>query len=83
MRAKLFLLVFGFRAFLVLEGISVNNIILFVCGISVTLMCGMGVLVYMVHLGYKHEEEKIKEKKMNEFRVKAKIDADLGVVESV
>jgi hypothetical protein len=58
-----------------------DNIVLFVCGLAVTLMSGMGVLLYMVHLGYKYEEE-LKEKKMNQFRVKAKIDADLGAVEA-
>jgi hypothetical protein len=55
--------------------------ILFVCGLAVTLLSAMGILVYMVHLGYKYEEE-LKEKKMNEFRVKAKVDADLGAVEA-
>jgi hypothetical protein len=30
-----------------------DNFVLFICGISITLISGMGVLVYMVNLGYK------------------------------
>lgn len=29
-----------------------DNFILFICGIAITLISGMGVLVYMVSLGY-------------------------------
>jgi hypothetical protein len=36
-----------------------NNFTLFACGVVVTLMCGMGVLVYMVSLGYKREQAKV------------------------
>jgi hypothetical protein len=45
-------------------------------------MSGMGVLVYMVHLGYKQEEEMkmLKEKKIKE--IEAKVDADLGAVKN-
>jgi len=59
----------------------VNNLALFVCGLAVTLLSGMGVLVYMVHLGYKQQEE-LKEKKIKEIRIQAKVDADLGVIET-
>jgi len=55
-----------------------DNIILFVCGLAVTLLSAMGVLVYMVHVGYEHEKETTERKKANEARVKAKVDADLG-----
>jgi hypothetical protein len=30
-----------------------DNFALFICGIAITLISGMGVLVYMVSLGYK------------------------------
>jgi hypothetical protein len=30
-----------------------DNFVLFICGIAITLISGMGVLVYMVSLGYK------------------------------
>jgi hypothetical protein len=30
-----------------------DNFLLFVCGITITLISGMGVLVYMVSVGYK------------------------------
>jgi hypothetical protein len=30
-----------------------DNFVLFICGITITLISGMGVLVYMVNLGYK------------------------------
>jgi hypothetical protein len=30
-----------------------DNFLLFICGITITLISGMGVLVYMVNLGYK------------------------------
>ena len=30
-----------------------DNFMLFICGIAITLISGMGVLVYMVSLGYK------------------------------
>jgi len=30
-----------------------DNFVLFICGITITLISGMGVLVYMVSLGYK------------------------------
>jgi hypothetical protein len=56
----------------------VNNIALFVCGLVVTLMSGMGILVYMVHLGYKEKEKEIKEKSKKIFE--EKINADLGSV---
>jgi hypothetical protein len=29
-----------------------DNFMLFICGITITLISGMGVLVYMVNLGY-------------------------------
>jgi hypothetical protein len=31
-----------------------NNFALFICGAVVTLVAGMGVLVYLVNLGYKN-----------------------------
>ena len=46
-----------------------------------TLISGMGVLVYMAHLGYEHEKEKIAQKKANEDRLNEKIDADIGATE--
>jgi hypothetical protein len=58
-----------------------DNIILFVCGLAVTLLSGMGVLVYMVHVGYEHQKETTERKKAEELRVKEKVDADLGGVE--
>ena len=30
-----------------------DNFVLFICGITITLISGMGVLVYMVNMGYK------------------------------
>jgi hypothetical protein len=30
-----------------------DNFVLFICGIIITLVSGMGVLVYMVNVGYK------------------------------
>jgi hypothetical protein len=30
-----------------------DNFVLFICGITITLISGMGVLVYMVDFGYK------------------------------
>ena len=30
-----------------------DNFMLFICGITITLISGMGVLVYMVNMGYK------------------------------
>lgn len=44
-----------------------NNFALFICGIAVTLMSSMGILVYMVSVGY--EEKK---------RKPIEFDADLG-----
>jgi hypothetical protein len=58
-----------------------DNLVLFVCGLVVTLMSGMGVLVYMVHVGYEHQKETLERKKADEARMKEKVDADLGVVE--
>lgn len=43
-------------------------------------MSAMGILVYMVHLGYEEEKETTRRKKTNEDRLKEKIDADLGAV---
>jgi hypothetical protein len=31
-----------------------DNFMLFICGITITLISGMGVLVYMVSVGYQH-----------------------------
>jgi hypothetical protein len=56
----------------------VNNIVLLVCGVAVTLISGVGVLLHMVNLGYKHQEEILKNEKIKE--VDAKIDADLGAI---
>jgi len=36
-----------------------NNFALFACGLVVTLMSGMGILVYMVSLGYKKQKFKV------------------------
>jgi hypothetical protein len=30
-----------------------DNFVLFICGITITLISGLGVLVYMVNVGYK------------------------------
>jgi hypothetical protein len=35
-----------------------DNFFLFIMGIAITLICGMGVLVYCVALGYKKEQKK-------------------------
>jgi len=43
-------------------------------------MSAMGILVYMVHLGYEEKKETTRQKKTNEDRLKEKIDADLGAV---
>jgi len=32
-----------------------DNFVLFICGITITLISGMGVLVYMVDFGYKQQ----------------------------
>ena len=48
-----------------------NNLALFVCGLAVTLLSGMGVLVYMVSVGYEDKKKKPVE-----------VDADLGAVET-
>ena len=42
-------------------------------------MCGFGVLVYMVHLGYKHQESMILAQRRKE--TIAKVDLDLGAIE--
>jgi len=55
-----------------------NNLVLFVCGLAVTLLSGMGILVYLVHVGYEHQKEALERKRMSDLRVKEKIDADLG-----
>ena len=36
-----------------------NNFALFACGLAVTLISGLGVLVYMVSLGYKKQQIKV------------------------
>jgi hypothetical protein len=58
-----------------------DNLVLFVCGLAVTLMSGMGILVYIVHVGYEHQKETLERKKTNDLRVKEKVDADLGGVD--
>ena len=45
-----------------------NNFALFICGIAVTLLSGMGVLVYTISLGYQD----------NKKRKPIEADADLG-----
>lgn len=47
-----------------------NNFILFVCGLVVALISGMGVVVYMVSVGYEEKKARTPE-----------IDADLGAIE--
>lgn len=34
-----------------------DNFVLFICGITITLIGGMGVLVYMVNVGYKQAQK--------------------------
>ena len=34
-----------------------DNFVLFICGITITLISGMGVLVYMVNVGYKQKSK--------------------------
>lgn len=60
-----------------------DNIALFGCGLAVTLMSGMGILVYMVHVGYEDKRKALEQKKKNEDRIKEKIDADLGAVSTL
>jgi hypothetical protein len=50
----------------------VNNLALFVSGLVVTLLSGMGVLVYMVSLGYEQKKKKTVE-----------VDVDLGAIEKI
>lgn len=38
-----------------------DNFVLFICGITITLISGMGVLVYMVSVGYKQNPNTDKE----------------------
>jgi hypothetical protein len=33
-----------------------DNLVLFICGLAVTLLSGMGILVYMVSLGYEKKK---------------------------
>jgi len=33
-----------------------DNLVLFVCGLAVTLMSGMGILVHMVSVGYERKK---------------------------
>ena len=80
MRAKQYSLESGFLAFSHSEGTLVNNIVLFVCGLAVAMMSGMGILVYMVHLGYKEKEAEITEKEKNNLMIKEKLGSDLGVM---
>ncbi len=49
-----------------------NNLALFVSGLVVTLLSGMGVLVYMVSLGYEQKKKKTVE-----------VDVDLGAIEKI
>lgn len=44
-----------------------DNLVLFICGLAVTLMSTMGILVYMVSVGYEGQNKKPFE-----------VDADLG-----
>lgn len=57
-----------------------SNLALFVCGIVVTLISGLGIVVYMVSVAYDDKKNTLERKKTNEDRLKEKIDADLGVV---
>ena len=58
-----------------------SNLPIFICGVVVTLITGMGVLVYMVSVGYEDKKKTLERKKINEDRLKEKVDADLGIVE--
>ena len=43
---------YGFLVFFLLEDILMDDFALFVCGVVVTLVAGMGVITYEVFLGY-------------------------------
>jgi hypothetical protein len=58
----------------------VNNFALFICGSIVALISGLGILVYMVSVGYEDRKKTLERKKTNEARMKEKIDADLGAI---
>lgn len=58
-----------------------NNFALFACGLVVTLMSGMGVLVYIVTASYQKEEEKRRRRKIETDAALATTSAvDLGAI---
>lgn len=58
-----------------------NNFLLFALGLAITLISGMGILVYMVSLGYKKNEKREKEiEKKAPARIESALIADLPVV---
>ena len=64
-KLRQFLWEFGYPAYFAWGDIStMSNFALFACGVVVALMCGMGVLVYMVSLGYKKEQVKVKKEQV-------------------
>ena len=51
------MLVFGFQVFFAWGIILMDDLSLFICGIVVTLISGMGVITSQVFLAYKQEEQ--------------------------
>jgi hypothetical protein len=47
---------FGYPAFCAWGDILMDNFVLFICGSIISTIAGMGVLVYMVHVGYKNKD---------------------------
>lgn len=60
MKIKQSLWEYGFPAFFAWEDILMNNIFLFAAGLVITLISGMGVIVYVTSMSYAVREEKRK-----------------------
>jgi energy-converting hydrogenase Eha subunit G len=60
MKIKQSLLEYGFLASFAWEDILMNNMLLFAAGLIITLVSGMGVIVYVTSMSYAVREEKRK-----------------------
>ena len=61
--------VFGFQVSLQQEGILMSNFTLFVCGLAITLISGMGVAISQIHIAYEKHYKKNKEEEEEYFKI--------------
>jgi hypothetical protein len=59
----------------------VNNLALFICGLAITLLSGLGVIVYMASLGYDKKKKTVESDEVKKLEIKepSVMDSFVGI----